>query len=45
MRMNEKDFGTMVFDYPRVLGFFTLEEMNEKVFNMVRALLSIIQQP
>ena len=32
MGMNEKDFGTMVFDYPRVLGYFTLEEMNEKVF-------------
>ncbi|KAL4615759.1 hypothetical protein ACB092_07G150300 [Castanea dentata] len=31
MGMNEKDFGTMVFDYPRVLGYFTLEEMNEKV--------------
>jgi mTERF domain-containing protein len=31
MGMNEKDFGTMVFDYPRVLGYYTLEEMNEKV--------------
>lgn len=31
MGMNEKDFGTMVFDYPRVLGYFTMEEMNEKV--------------
>lgn len=31
MDMNEKDFGTMVFDYPRVLGYFTLEEMNQKV--------------
>lgn len=31
MGMNEKDFGTMVFDYPRVFGFFTLTEMNEKV--------------
>ncbi|KAJ6895033.1 LOW QUALITY PROTEIN: transcription termination factor MTERF [Populus alba x Populus x berolinensis] len=31
MGMNEKDFGTMVFDYPRVLGYFTLEEMNQKV--------------
>ncbi|KAE8008494.1 hypothetical protein FH972_005000 [Carpinus fangiana] len=31
MGMNEKDFGTMVFDYPRVLGQFTMEEMNEKV--------------
>lgn len=31
MGMNEKDFGTMVFDYPRVLGYYTLAEMNEKV--------------
>ncbi|KAJ6345992.1 hypothetical protein OIU78_008613 [Salix suchowensis] len=31
MGMNERDFGTMVFDYPRVLGYFTLEEMNQKV--------------
>ena len=33
MGMNEKDFGTMVFDYPKALGYFTLEEMNEKVFD------------
>ncbi|GLT30583.1 hypothetical protein SLA2020_053760 [Shorea laevis] len=31
MGMNENDFGTMVFDYPGVLGHFTLEEMNQKV--------------
>ncbi|KAG0450973.1 hypothetical protein HPP92_026667 [Vanilla planifolia] len=31
MGMDEKDFGTMVFDYPKALGFFTLEEMNSKV--------------
>ncbi|KAJ7978362.1 Transcription termination factor family protein [Quillaja saponaria] len=31
MDMNEKDFGTMVFDYPRVLGYFTVEEMKQKV--------------
>lgn len=31
MGMNKNDFGTMVFDYPRVLGFLTLEEMNQKV--------------
>ncbi|KAK6916575.1 Transcription termination factor, mitochondrial/chloroplastic [Dillenia turbinata] len=31
MGMNEKDFGTMVFDFPKVLGYFTLEEMNQKV--------------
>lgn len=29
--MDEKDFGTMVYDYPRVLGFLSLEEMNSKV--------------
>ncbi|XP_015892665.4 transcription termination factor MTERF2, chloroplastic [Ziziphus jujuba] len=31
MGMSENDFGTMVFDYPRVLGFYALSEMNEKV--------------
>lgn len=31
MGMKENDFGTMVFDYPGVLGYFTLEEMNQKV--------------
>nr|AKM76429.1 embryo defective 2219 [Francoa sonchifolia] len=31
MGMNEKDFGTMVFDYPRVLGYFSMEDMNQKV--------------
>ncbi|XP_062093254.1 transcription termination factor MTERF2, chloroplastic isoform X2 [Humulus lupulus] len=31
MGMNDKDFGTMVFDYPRILGYFTLTEMSEKV--------------
>ncbi|KAL5198781.1 hypothetical protein ABZP36_002293 [Zizania latifolia] len=31
MGMNEHDFGTMVYDYPKVLGFFSLEEMNSKV--------------
>ncbi|KAI3740201.1 hypothetical protein L2E82_30625 [Cichorium intybus] len=29
--MNVKDFGTMVFDFPKVLGFYSLEEMNQKV--------------
>ncbi|XP_049935262.1 transcription termination factor MTERF2, chloroplastic-like [Nymphaea colorata] len=29
--MDQKDFGTMVFDYPKAIGFFSLEEMNEKV--------------
>lgn len=32
MGMNENDFGTMVFDCPKVLGFFSLEEMKEKVW-------------
>ncbi|XP_042478826.1 transcription termination factor MTERF2, chloroplastic-like isoform X2 [Macadamia integrifolia] len=31
MGMDEKDFGTMVFDFPKALGFFTLEDMNSKV--------------
>ncbi|ONH91168.1 hypothetical protein PRUPE_8G096600 [Prunus persica] len=31
MGINDKDFGTMVFDYPRVLGYYTLDEMNQKV--------------
>nr|XP_029116306.1 transcription termination factor MTERF2, chloroplastic isoform X2 [Elaeis guineensis] len=31
MGMNGNDFGTMVFDYPRVLGFYSLEDMNSKV--------------
>lgn len=31
MGLNEHDFGTMVFDYPKALGYFTLEEMNQKV--------------
>ncbi|KAL1324159.1 transcription termination factor MTERF2, chloroplastic isoform X2 [Arachis hypogaea] len=31
MGMNEKDFGTMVFDFPRALGYLTMEEMNQKV--------------
>lgn len=31
MGMNKHDFGTMVYDFPKVLGFFTLEEMNQKV--------------
>ncbi|KAG4385164.1 hypothetical protein GLYMA_12G043100v4 [Glycine max] len=31
MGLNEKDFGTMVFDFPKVLGYYSLEEMNAKV--------------
>ncbi|KAJ1393670.1 Transcription termination factor, mitochondrial/chloroplastic [Sesbania bispinosa] len=31
MGLDEKDFGTMVFDFPRVLGYYTLEEMNQKI--------------
>ncbi|KAK3022046.1 hypothetical protein RJ639_047436 [Escallonia herrerae] len=30
MGMNGNDFGTMVYDYPKVLGYLSLEEMNEK---------------
>lgn len=35
MGMNEHDFGTMVYDCPKVLGYFTLEEMKQKVCNNV----------
>lgn len=31
MGLDEHDFGTMVFDYPKVLGYFSMEEMNQKV--------------
>nr|AKM76443.1 embryo defective 2219 [Pelargonium fulgidum] len=31
MDMNDHDFGTMVFDCPKALGFLTLEEMTQKV--------------
>ena len=37
MGMNDGDFGTMVFDYPRVLGYFTLTEMIEKVVHTLSA--------
>lgn len=39
MGMNQNDFGTMVFDYPKVLGFLSLEEMNQKVSNSVLLLI------
>ncbi|CAH8360664.1 unnamed protein product [Eruca vesicaria subsp. sativa] len=31
MGMNQKDFGTMVFDYPKILGFFSFQEMEKKI--------------
>ncbi|KAL6963867.1 hypothetical protein U1Q18_034874 [Sarracenia purpurea var. burkii] len=31
MGMNDGDFGTMIFDYPKVLGYFSIEEMKQKV--------------
>nr|AKM76449.1 embryo defective 2219 [Pelargonium x hortorum] len=31
MGMNDHDFGTMVYDCPKALGFLTLEEMKQKV--------------
>lgn len=31
MGMDEKDFGTMLFDCPKVLGYLSMEEMNQKV--------------
>lgn len=35
MGINEHDFGTMVYDCPKVLGYFTLEEMKQKVCSYV----------
>ncbi|KAL8556055.1 hypothetical protein ACS0TY_003744 [Phlomoides rotata] len=31
MSMDKNDFGTMLFDCPKVLGYLSLEEMNQKV--------------
>ncbi|CAJ2679261.1 unnamed protein product [Trifolium pratense] len=31
MGLDEKDFGTMVFDFPKALGHYSLEEMHRKV--------------
>lgn len=31
MGMDKNDFGTMLFDCPKVLGYFSMEEMNRKV--------------
>lgn len=31
MGLDAKDFGTMVFDFPKALGHYTLEEMSRKV--------------
>ncbi|KAJ4890848.1 Mitochondrial transcription termination factor family protein [Raphanus sativus] len=31
MGMNQNDFGTMVFDYPKIVGFFSFEEMEKKI--------------
>ncbi|XP_021738611.1 transcription termination factor MTERF2, chloroplastic-like [Chenopodium quinoa] len=31
MGMNNHDFGTMVYDFPKALGYFALEEMKQKV--------------
>lgn len=33
MGMNKNDFGTMVYDYPKVLGHLSLEEMSQKVLD------------
>lgn len=32
MGINRNDFGTMVFDYPKILGF-PLKDMRDKVYN------------
>lgn len=34
MGMNKNDFGTMVYDYPKVLGHLSLEEMSQKVLDI-----------
>ncbi|XP_010555298.1 PREDICTED: transcription termination factor MTERF2, chloroplastic [Tarenaya hassleriana] len=31
MGMDDNDFGTMVFDYPKILGYFSFEEMEQKI--------------
>lgn len=31
MGMDEEDFGTMLFDFPKVVGFYPMEEMHQKV--------------
>lgn len=31
MGMNQNDFGTMVYDYPKIIGYFSFEEMEKKV--------------
>ncbi|ESQ46080.1 hypothetical protein EUTSA_v10000085mg [Eutrema salsugineum] len=31
MGMNQHDFGTMVFDYPKILGFFSFQEMEKMI--------------
>lgn len=31
MGMDKNDFGTMLFDCPKVLGYLSMEEMNRKV--------------
>lgn len=29
--MNKNDFGTMLYDCPKVIGYFSMDEMNQKV--------------
>ncbi|CAH8263017.1 unnamed protein product [Arabidopsis lyrata] len=31
MGMNQNDFGTMVYDYPKIIGYFSFEEMEKKI--------------
>ena len=35
MSMNKEDFGTMVYDYTRVLGFFSLDEMTVRCLHFI----------
>ncbi|XP_010429091.1 PREDICTED: transcription termination factor MTERF2, chloroplastic-like [Camelina sativa] len=31
MGMNQNDFGTMVYDYPKIIGYFSFEQMETKI--------------
>ena len=31
MGMNKNDFGTMLYDCPKLIGYLSMEEMNQKV--------------
>lgn len=41
MGMSRNDFGTMVFDYPKIVGFFSFEEMEKKVLKAIYICLCV----